>query len=205
MQSSAMQIAPVAPASYVRRNNRFTRTAGRFLLWLGGWRLEGTMPDVPKVVVTVAPHTSNWDFVVGVSALWALDIKIAFFGKHTLFRGPFAKFMYSIGGIPVDRSASHGIVGEIVQAFNRSEKLVFALSPEGTRQLDKGFKTGFLHIAHGANVPICLASFDFARKVIGFGPLMTTTGDVNADLKRVEDYYRRIPGKYVKDWQRNSA
>ena len=141
------ELDPIVPAQYCRRNNALTRTFGRVLLRLAGWRLIGTFPDVSKVVVIVAPHTSNWDFVVGVLALFSLDIKISFLGKHTLFTGLFGKWMRSIGGIAVDRANSHGIVGDTVAAINASERMVFALSPEGTRQLDKGFKTGFLHIA----------------------------------------------------------
>ncbi len=169
---------------------------------ISGWGFEGALPDVPKVVVSVAPHTSNWDFVVGVMALWALDIQIKFIGKHTLFKGLFGRWMRSIGGIPVDRSASHGMVGEVVHSFGQTDRMVFALAPEGTRQLDKGFKSGFIHIAHGAGVPIVLAYFDFRKKVVGFGPMILPTGDSDADLSRVLDFYRPIPGKYQKDWQK---
>jgi 1-acyl-sn-glycerol-3-phosphate acyltransferase len=192
------------PASYRRRNSAFTRGLGRLMMRASGWRFEGTLPDVPKVVVAVAPHTSNWDFVVGVMCLWALDIKISFFGKHTLFKGLFGQWMRSIGGIPVDRSSSHGVVGEVVNAFSAADKMVFALAPEGTRQLDKGFKTGFIHIAHGAQVPIVLAYFDFSRRVLGFGPMITTSGDVDGDMTRVLDFYRPIPGRYTKDWQKQA-
>ena len=129
-------------------------------------------------------------------------IKISFLGKHTLFRGLFGKWMRSIGGIAVNRASTHGVVGDAVQAFRVSERMVLALAPEGTRQLDKGFRKGFLHIAQGAGVPVLLAYFDFSRKVVGFGPLMVTRGDVDADLAFVLNYYRPIRGKYRKDWQR---
>ncbi len=192
----------VVPAQYLRRNNALTRAFGRTLMRLSGWRAVGILPDVKKVVVVVAPHTSNWDFVVGVMTLLALDIRIAFLGKHTLFKGIFGGMMRAIGGIPVDRSTAHGVVGETVAAINAADKMVFALAPEGTRQLDHGFKSGFLHIAHGANVPICLAYFDFANKVVGFGPTMTVSGDTARDLQKVLAFYRPIRGKYVKSWQR---
>jgi 1-acyl-sn-glycerol-3-phosphate acyltransferase len=193
----------VIPASYPRRHNALTRAFGRGLMRVSGWRFEGALPDIPKVIVCVAPHSSNWDFVVGVMALFAVDARISFLGKHTLFTGLFGRWMRSIGGIPVDRSQSHGVVGEVVAAINRTDRILFALSPEGTRQLDKGFKTGFLHIAYGARVPICLAYFDFANKVVGFGPVIHATGDVNADLVKVLDFYRPIRGRYVKAWQRD--
>ena len=171
------------------------------LMRASGWRFEGVLPDVPKVVIAVAPHTSNWDFVIGVMGLWALDIKISFLGKHTLFRGVFGSWMRSIGGIPVNRESTHGVVGDVVQAFRQAERMVLALAPEGTRQLDKGFRMGFLRIAHGAEAPILLTYFDFPRKVVGFGPLFVTTGDVEHDMKFVLDYFRPIRGKYRKAWQ----
>ncbi len=193
---------PVVPDSYQRRESTFTRHLGRWMMRVWGWRFEGNFPDVPKVVVSVAPHTSNWDFVIGITALWALDIKINFIGKHTLFKGLFGRWLRSLGGIPVDRSAAHGVVAEVVRSFDEAERMVFALAPEGTRQLDKSFKTGFIHIAHNANVPILLAYFDFANKVVGFGPCITTSGDAEADLAKIVAFYRPVRGKYVKDWQK---
>ena len=192
----------VVPAQYLRRNNVITRLFGRTLMRLSGWRVAGEMPDVKKVVVIVAPHTSNWDFVVGVMTLLALDIRISFLGKHTLFKGIFGGMMRAIGGIPVDRAKPHGVVGETVAAINAAERMVFALSPEGTRQPDCGFKSGFLHIARGANVPICLAYFDFANKLVGFGPTMMASGDVAHDMQKVLAFYRPIRGCHVKTWQR---
>ena len=201
-------VAPVAanftnivPASYARRNAIVARALGRLMLRLSGWRLEGALADVPKLVIALAPHTSNWDFVVGVMSLWALDVRLSFLGKHTLFRGWFGRWMRSIGGIPVDRSQPHGIVGESVAAFNAASRMVLAIAPEGTRQLDRGFKTGFLHIAHAANVPVQLVYFDFLHKVVGFGPLLSTSGDVESDMEIILDFFRPIPGKCRKHWQ----
>ena len=160
------------------------------------------LPDVPKIVIAVAPHTTNWDFVIGVMVLWALDIKISFLGKHTLFRGMFGKWMRSIGGIPVERESTHGVVGEVVQAFANTDRMVLALTPEGTRRLDRGFRKGFIYIAHGAGVPILLAYFDFSRKVIGFGPMLTPSGDADRDLAKILYFYRPVHGKFRKDWQK---
>lgn len=194
----------VIPAGYLRRHNMVTRAFGRFLMRVSGWRFEGHLPDQPKIIVSVAPHTSNWDFVVGVMALLALDVRVSFLGKHTLFTGLFGRWLRSLGGIPVDRTKAHGVVGDTVAAINAAPRMLFALSPEGTRKLDQGFKTGFLHMAYGANVPICLAYFDFANKVVGFGPLLHASGDVNADMEKVLAYYKPIRGRYWKTWQRDN-
>jgi 1-acyl-sn-glycerol-3-phosphate acyltransferase len=192
----------VVPAHYLRRHNPVTTCVGRLLMRLAGWRFAGQLPDVPKVLVAVAPHTSNWDFVVGVMALFALDLRISFLGKHTLFRGLFGKWMQSIGGIPVDRAKPNGVVDECTSAIRAAERVLFAMAPEGTRQLDKGFKSGFLHIARQANVPICLAYFDFTNRVVGFGELFHPSGDVDVDIARIIDYYRNIRGRHWKHWQR---
>lgn len=194
----------VIPAQYPRRDARITRAIGRWLMRMSGWRLKGELPDVPKLIISVAPHTSNWDFLVGMMALWALDIRISFIGKHTLFKGLFGRWLRSLGGIPVDRSKSHGVVGEVVDAFNASERLIFALAPEGTRTLAKGFKSGFLHMARGAKVPIVLAYFDFSERAICFGKVINASADVERDLQEVLDFYRPVRGKYTKDWQRQA-
>ncbi|MCA3030250.1 MAG: lysophospholipid acyltransferase family protein [Rhodocyclaceae bacterium] len=173
------------------------------MMRITGWKFEGQLPDVRKVLVSVAPHTSNWDFVVGVMALFALDLRISFLGKHTLFRGIVGRWMRSIGGVPVDRSRPTGVVRDVADAITAADRIVFAMAPEGTRRLDKGFKTGFIHIAHTAQVPICLAYFDFSRKVIGFGPVFQPSGDAPADIAKITDYYRPIRGRYQKDWQRD--
>ncbi|MEP7156311.1 MAG: 1-acyl-sn-glycerol-3-phosphate acyltransferase [Betaproteobacteria bacterium] len=191
----------IVPASYQRRGGVVGKALGNFLFHLAGWRIEGDLPDVPKVLIAVAPHTSNWDFIVGVLALLTLDIKISFLGKHTIFRGWFGRWVRSMGGIPVDRAQPHGVVGETVAAFAATDKLVLAMAPEGTRQLDKGFKTGFLRIAHAAQVPVLLAYFDFERRVVGFGPMFTPSGDVDGDMKIILDFYRPMHGKYRKVWQ----
>ena len=131
------------PASYARRGSVINRALGRMLMRLTGWQFEGVLPDVAKVVIAVAPHTSNWDFVVGVMALWALDIKISFLGKHTLFRGMFGTWLCSIGGIAVNREATHGVVGDVVRAFGQAERMVLALTPRGHTAAGQGIQKRF--------------------------------------------------------------
>lgn len=193
------------PAQYVRRNAPVANFIGRTAMRLSGWRFAGELPDLPKFVITVAPHTSNWDFVIGVMALFTLDIRLNFIGKHTLFSGffgsLFGRWLRSLGGIPADRTKAHGLVGEVVDAFKANDRMILALSPEGTRTLSKGFKSGFLHIAQGANVPIVLAYFDFPNRTVGFGPLFVPSGDVARDMKAILDFYRPIRGRYLKQWQ----
>jgi 1-acyl-sn-glycerol-3-phosphate acyltransferase len=186
---------PALGAQVPRRGHSVTRVFGRFVLASLGWRIEGDIPNLPKFVIAVAPHTSNWDFVVGVAVMFALDLRIAFIGKHTLFRWPFAGMLRWIGGFPVDRSSPHGVVAESVAAFARIERRVLVIAPEGTRKRVERFRTGFLHIARGAGVPVLLAALDYGERCVRFGPLIEPGEDVEADRVRIEAHFASIRGK----------
>ena len=189
-------LVPELGSEIPRRGNAAVRAFGRGLLRLLGWRVEGEMPNLPKFVAAVAPHTSNWDFVVGAAAMFALDLKIEFIGKHTLFRGPLAPVMRWMGGIPVDRSSAHGVVGEAVAAFARVDRRVLAIAPQGTRRPVPRFKTGFLHIARGAGVPVMLAAFDYDARVIRFGPTLEIGEDIEAERARIEALFAPVRGRH---------
>ena len=179
-----------------RRGSATMRAFGRALLRFLGWRVEGEMPNLRKFVVAVAPHTSNWDFVVGAAAMFALDLRIAFIGKHTLFVGPFAPVMRWMGGVPVDRSSPHGVVGDAVAAFAGVDRRILAIAPQGTRKPVPRFKSGFLHIARGAGVPVMLAAFDYDARVIRFGPTLEIGADIEAEREKIEAHFAPIRGKH---------
>ena len=177
------------------RGNGFTRALGHAMLRLLGWRVEGEVPNLPKFVIAVAPHTSNWDFVVGLAAMFALDLRIGYLGKHTLFRWPFGAILRWTGGIPVDRSSPHGVVGESVAAFSKMDRRILAIAPEGTRSQVRQFKSGFLQIARGAGVPVMLATLDWGAKVVRMGPTFEPGEDVEADRRRTEAFFASVRGK----------
>ena len=186
---------PPLGASVPRRGSAPVRALGRAVLGVLGWRVTGAVPDLPKFVIAVAPHTSNWDFVVGAATMFALDLKLTFIGKHTLFRWPIAGLMRWMGGVPVDRSAPHGVVGETVNAMAGVEQRVLAIAPEGTRRRGARFKSGFLHIARGANVPVVLASLDYAARCVRLGPSFMPGADIDAELRRVEAFFATVKGR----------
>ena len=183
------------PPSVPRTGGPLRRAFGRALLRLMGWHFRGAIPDLPKFVIIVAPHTSNWDFVVGFAAKLELSLGATYLGKDSLFRGPFGWFFRGTGGIPVDRSNSQRIVEQVVAEFARRERMVLALAPEGTRKKVAEWRTGFWHIAHGAGVPILLVAFDFGRREVRIGPLVTTTGDLAADMARIRGLYADVRGR----------
>jgi 1-acyl-sn-glycerol-3-phosphate acyltransferase len=166
------------------------------VLRLLGWRIEGEVPDLPKFVIAVAPHTSNWDFVVGIAAMFALDLRLAFLGKHTLFRGPLAPVLRGMGGVPVDRSKPHGVVADAVAAFGTVDRRILALAPEGTRSRGAPFKSGFLHIARGARVPVLLAALDYEARCVRLGPCVEPGEDVEAERERIAAYFAAVRGKH---------
>lgn len=176
--------------------NRFSGWLGRTLLKITGWKFDGSLPQYPKMVLAVAPHTSNWDFFLGLAVLFALRIRIRFLGKHSIFVPVIKQLLESIGGIPVERSAAHGIVGQVVDEFTANEKMILAVAPEGTRSAIFPWKTGFLAIAHKANVPVVLIGFDFKEKRIRFGPVLVSQGNFDHDMQKVYEFYATVPAKY---------
>lgn len=159
------------------------------------FRVEGDLPNLSKFVIIAAPHTSNWDFPVGMAAKLALGLGAVWIGKHTIFRGPFGTILRALGGIPVDRSASSDVVGQIVAEFARRAQMVFALAPEGTRKKVERWKTGFYRIARGANVPIVPVALDFGSRVVRIMPAFTTTGDADADIAELRRRFEGVRGK----------
>jgi len=165
------------------------------LLKLFGWRTEGSLADYPKCVVVVAPHTSNWDFPVLVLAAVALRLKVTWMGKHTLFRPPFGWIMRRLGGLPIDRGARHNMVEQAIESFRTHNRQVLAIPPEGTRKRAPYWRSGFYYIALGAQVPIAFGFADYRRKVGGIGGMITPSGDVDADMAIIRDFYSEIIGK----------
>lgn len=190
-----MTAIPTLGEALPRRGNAALAAFGRGMLRVLGWRIEGEIPDVPKLVIAVAPHTSNWDFVVGIAAMFALDLRLSFLGKHTIFRGPFDALLRWMGGIPVDRASPHGVVAECVRAFAQSDRRVLAIAPQGTRKGRGRFRSGFLHIARGAGVPVLLAALDYGARCVRLGPLLHACADVEADLARIEAHFATVRGK----------
>lgn len=186
----------IVPPSVPRRGNRFSHWLCTRIHRAAGWRVEGELPDVPKMVIVAAPHTSNWDFVTGMlGVVFGHGVRAQWLGKHTLFRPATGWLMRWLGGIPIERNAAHGVVSESIKVMNRAEQLLLVVTPEGTRKKVARWKTGFYHIAVGANVPIVLGALDFGRRRIVFGPVFTPSGDMERDIADIQAHYRQFTGR----------
>lgn len=173
--------------------NAFTRWLGRSLLRLGGWRMTGEFPDLPKLVLIGAPHSSNWDGFWGLAAKLALGLDIRILGKDSLFKIPgLGLLLRHLGVIPVDRSAAHGVVEQSAAMIRRAEKFWYGLAPEGTRKPVERWKTGFWKIAKAAGVPVLPAYFHYGHKVIGIGPVFEPGDDMAGDMARIREWYRSV-------------
>jgi 1-acyl-sn-glycerol-3-phosphate acyltransferase len=188
-------LVPPLPPALPRRDSAALRWVGRVGLRLLRWRADGGFPNVPKLVLCVAPHTSNWDFFVGIFIDFALDIRAHWLGKNTMFRWPIARLLKRLGGIPIFRSEKHNMVEQCVVAFSSADALVLAIAPEGTRKKVKEWRTGFWHIAREAHIPILLVSFDYEHRVVTFGPMVTPSDSLAEDLAMMKAHFAPIKGR----------
>ena len=160
-----------------------------------GWHIDGTLPNIPKYVLIGAPHTSNWDFILFLGIMFSLRVDARYMGKAELFRFPYGWIFYYLGGYPVDRKKSTGLVEQMVTAINNEDKIILAITPEGTRSYVSDWKRGFYHIAKGAKIPIVMAQLDGKKKVIHilkepFHP----TDDVEADMQVIKGKFEGVLG-----------
>jgi 1-acyl-sn-glycerol-3-phosphate acyltransferase len=171
-----------------RRGNAFSRALGRALLRLMGWRLYGQLPDLPKMVLIGAPHTSNMDGVIALTVLTALGIRAGTMIKDTAFRGVLGVVLRWFGALPVNRRSPKGIVEQTVDVFRAQSQFVLLIAPEGTRSGAADWKRGFHHVARGAGVPVVPAAIDYRRKRVTFGAPLRVD-DYDSDLRTLMAFY----------------
>jgi 1-acyl-sn-glycerol-3-phosphate acyltransferase len=172
--------------------------AGRVCRWIlarCGWRMAGELPNVAKMVVIAAPHSSNWDVVWGLLFKVGLRLDVHFIGKREAFFWPLGPLLRRFGGIAIDRKAAHGVVGAMRRQFETREGFWLAIAPEGTRKKVKEWKSGFWRIAREAGVPIQPVYFHYPERIVGFGPLFHPTDDADADMARIRAFYAPWQGK----------
>jgi 1-acyl-sn-glycerol-3-phosphate acyltransferase len=167
----------------------------KLIMKLIGWKTEGGLPEnEKKFVIIVVPHTSNWDFLLGVVIRGAMGFKANFLGKDSLFRGPFGFFFRGLGGIPVDRNSSQNMVEQVVEEAKKRKSFILAIAPEGTRGKVKKWRTGFYFIALNAGIPIVMCQLDFEYKTARFLEPFKPTGRLEEDLDYIKGQFENIKG-----------
>ncbi len=179
----------------------WARLAG-LLLRLLGWQVAGQLPTQKKFIVIVAPHTSNWDFFVGLALglHWKAMRKTIWFGKHTIFVGFIGRLLRKLGGIPIDRSHPHRVVAQTLDAMKKRDELILALAPEGTRKWTDHWKSGFYLIALKSKLPGALAFIDYKNKRVGIGPVVQFTGQAEADWEVIRQFYQKEWARFPADF-----
>ena len=170
------------------------------LLHAMGWRfsLEAEIPD--KCVICVAPHTSNWDFIIGMIFYKSLGKNPNFLMKKTWFFFPLNYIFKAIGGFPVDRKKKTSLTEQMKKEFEKRDQFQLTITPEGTRKKNDKWKTGFYYIAREVQVPITLAYLDYSKKVIGTLSNFVPSGDVNGDINKIKQFYKNIQGKHLEQF-----
>lgn len=178
-----------------RRGNAFSAWLGKTVLRALGWRVVGEVPNLPKLVCIGAPHTSNWDGLVAMAAIFALRLEIHVMMKSNLFKPMLAPFFRWLGGIPIDRSKNAGVVEQSLAAMHSQDQFYLGLSPEGTRKCAEKWRSGFYNIALAANVPILVVALDYQLKEIQIAEVFHPTGEYQTDLAHILQHYQTVVAK----------
>ena len=168
---------------------------GRNVLRILGWRVIGEVPNLKKIILIGAPHTSNWDFVIAMATLLGLNIKMNWMAKHTIFKFGFKTLLEWLGGIPTNRLQPDLIVRNVTKLMQKEGSMVLGLTPEGTRKKVKTWKTGFLRFAKNLGCPILMVGLNFPEKLVVIGETFYPTGNNENDLLAIQTYYQQFKGK----------
>ena len=174
--------------------SKILRIIARFGINISGWTISGNVPDEERIVIIAAPHTSNWDFILAMLAIFGLNIKVRWLGKNSIFKPGFKKFFEWLGGIPVCRDNPTSLIENVVNIVKKERSIVIAMTPEGTRKKVKRWKTGFLRIAKQTHSKILLISIDAPTKSIQIGKIFNPTGNSEEDLAYIQKYYSTFRG-----------
>ena len=182
-----------------QRKHPIRTLVGRAVFELIGWNLEGNLPNKSKLVLVALPHSSNFDFILGLSVIWGWGLKLNYMGKHSLFKFPHGRFFRAVGGIPVDRRSPQGLIEKMTGEFNSRSSLILGIAPEGSRNSDGSLKAGFARIAKAASAPVLPVVVNYKTKTLILGKLITDLSDVESVIGAVREQglagHRRAPAK----------
>jgi len=189
-------VVPPTPPAAPQLKSRFWPWLSRGVLRLSGWRLLGELPNLPKLILIGAPHSSYWDGLWGLLMKIGVGLEINIMIKREVLDGPLGIILRPIGMIAINRKAALNVVGQMVERFRQRERMWLGITPEGTRKPVKEWKSGFLRIAHEANVPIQTLFIDYPTKTFTLGPVVRATGDHDADMAKIRVLFAPYRGKH---------
>jgi 1-acyl-sn-glycerol-3-phosphate acyltransferase len=187
-----------------RRNWPLAQAFGKTLLRIVGWRFAQDPPDLSKAVIAVAPHTSNWDFFIGMAAALALDLEASWLAKHTIFNGPWGFLLRKLGGIPVDRNHPHGVLEQLIADSEKRTHFIIGIAPEGTRKPTSPWKIGCYRVAHAAKIPLVPAGLDYRTRKIFFLPHWIPGDNQELEMNRLSDCYQAAMAKKPENFRPHS-
>ena len=167
---------------------------GKIVLGSFGWQIIGSIPNEERILIVAAPHTSNWDFIIAIAALFALNVNVKWLGKDSLFIPGTAWFFKWLGGIPVNRENPNLLIDYVVKTVEKEKGLIIGIAPEGSRKKVDRWKSGFLRIAKQTDAKILFLSIDAPSKKLKIGEIFEPSGDNEKDIKFVMNYFKQYKG-----------
>jgi 1-acyl-sn-glycerol-3-phosphate acyltransferase len=196
VEQNADKMELINKMTLMSQRKRLSQLLADSILSLISWQVDVTLPNARKFVLVGAPHTSGLDLFYTMLLKFSTGIELRWVGKDTLFAGPLGVIMRWLGGIPVNRRSRNNFVEQIVEQFRQHEHLIIAIAPEGSRGKTAYWKTGFYHIASGAQVPIALGFIDYPSRVVGIGLSLLPSGDIQADFSQIKTFYSGKKGRH---------
>lgn len=181
--------------SDLHTSGRVSAYLSNIVLKLIGWKIDSAMPPEKKIMLIAVPHTSNWDLPLMLFIARSMGVQLNWVAKDTLFKGLFGRYMRWLGGIPVNRRSRTNFTDQVIDIYNKREKLIIVVAPAGTRSYTEYWKSGFYHIARGAKIPVAFGYLDYGRKIGGIKPGFMPTGNIDADLEKAREFYKDMTGK----------
>ena len=186
---------PTVPVHHLGNRRFISRKLAYLFLRVTGWRVTGKVPEHGRFICVTGPHTSNWDFVYGLTAAIAINLDIHWLGKDTLFKQPLKHIMFWSGGIPIDRSNPQGVAEEVADKIRQAGDMALIITPEGTRSKVGKWKTGFLRIAAMSDSVLVITTVDYANKVVDLGEVLTPGEDMAADIEFIRSRFSQVTPK----------
>jgi 1-acyl-sn-glycerol-3-phosphate acyltransferase len=193
---------PTLKNNIPKTNSVIKKAVGKFLLWCYRWHVEGEVHNAKKFMVILAPHTSYWDFLTNMGTMLALGIRNRWFVADAFCWWPAGYFIRWMGGIPINRSSSQDLVSFTIGKFADHDELILALYPEGTTRKAEKWKTGFWHIARGADIPIQFLAVDYEKRACVFGPVIQLSDNIKADMKKIQAFFKDVTPKTPENFAR---